>query len=201
MTEFVDLPRPRTDGSLSVEKALAQRRTVREFAPTAMSLAEASQLLWAAQGITDAAGRRTAPSAGALYPLNVYLVSGDVTGLAPGVYRYEPQAHRLRRVMSGDRRGELASAALGQGWMSQAPAILAFGAIDARITGKYGRRGIGYVQIEVGHAAQNVLLQAQALGLGAGEVGAFDDDAVAALLGMGKDERPLYLVPVGKRRE
>ncbi len=158
---------------------------------------QAAQLLWSAQGITHEEGLRTAPSAGALYPLQTYLVAGNVTGLTPGIYRYEPERHRLRRVAAGDRRAGLARAALGQSWMAEAPAVLVFGAIDSRTSRKYGSRGIVYVHIEVGHAAQNVFLQAQALGLGAAAVGAFDDDLVASLLGMGREKRPLYLVPVG----
>lgn len=201
MTELIDLPRPRADGDLSVERALQQRRTVRDFRRTPMTVPLVAQLLWSAQGITRADGLRTAPSAGALYPLQTYLVAGNVTGLPPGIYRYEPGRHRLHRVAVGDRRAELARAALGQSWIAEAPAILVFGADASRTTGKYGSRGIGYVHIEVGHAAQNVFLQAQALGLGAAVVGAFDDGAVAALLAMSREERPLYLMPVGEKAD
>jgi SagB-type dehydrogenase family enzyme len=199
--EIVDLPGPRTDGDLSVERALQLRRTVRAFRRAPLTLAQAAQLLWAAQGITRVDGRRTAPSAGALYPLQLYLVAGNVTGLAPGIYRYEPAAHRLRRVVAGERRADLAHAALGQSWIAAAPAILAFGAIESRTTRKYGGRGVAYVYIEVGHAAQNVLLQAQALGLGAAVVGAFDDGRVTGVLGMSGKERPLYLIPVGEMQD
>lgn len=201
MTEFIDLHGPRADGELSVERALQQRRTVRDFKNSPLDLPQAAQLLWSAQGITDKDGLRTAPSAGALYPLQVYVAAGGVTGLSPGIYRYEPERHRLRRLAAGDRRTDLARAALGQDWLAQAPLILVFGAVESRTTRKYGKRGIGYVYIEVGHAAQNVFLQAQALGLGAAVVGAFDDDAVADLLGMEADERPLYLMPVGEKRD
>jgi len=197
--ETVDLPRPRLDGGLSVERAIAQRRTVREFAPAPLSLAQVGQLLWAAQGITRDDGRRTAPSAGARYPLQVYLVAGSVTGLTPGVYRYEPATQRLHPVAAGDRRADLASAAVGQSWIARAPAILVFGAIESRTTRKYGARGVRYVHMEAGHAAQNVLLQAESLGLAAAPVGAFRDERVAALVGLGRDERPLYLLPVGGR--
>lgn len=199
MTDPIDLPRPRADGGLSVERALHQRRTVRDFGRTSLPLQQAGQLLWSAQGITHGDGLRTAPSAGALYPLQLYLVAGNVTGLPPGIYRYEPERHRLRRVSAGDRRAQVAQAALEQSWIAQAPAIVVFGAIEQRTTRKYGSRGIGYVHIEVGHAAQNLLLQAEALGLGAATVGAFDDGSVAKLIGMGREERPLYLIPVGEK--
>jgi SagB-type dehydrogenase family enzyme len=199
MNELIDLPRPRADGGLSVERALQQRRTVRDFEQAPLALQQAGQLLWSAQGITHRDGLRTAPSAGALYPLQLYLVAGNVTELPPGIYRYEPERHRLRRVSAGDRRAELARAALEQTWIARAPAILVFGAIESRTTRKYGSRGVGYVYIEVGHAAQNTFLQAEALGLGAAVVGAFDDGPVADLLGMGRQERPLYLMPVGEK--
>lgn len=201
MSELIDLPTPRAEGGLSVERALQQRRTVRDFGRTPLTLQQAAQILWSAQGVTRDDGLRTSPSAGALYPLQLYLVAGGVAGLAPGIYRYEPERHRLRRMAAGDRRAELARAALDQTWLAQAPAILVFGAIESRTTRKYGSRGIGYVYIEVGHAAQNVFLQAESLGLGAAVVGAFEDGPVAALLGMGREERPLYLMPVGAKAD
>lgn len=201
MTDSIDLPKPRADGALSVERALQQRRTVRDFGRAPLVLQQAGQLLWSAQGITHGDGLRTAPSAGALYPLNLYLVAGNVTGLGSGVYRYEPERHRLSRVSAGDRRAELARAALEQTWIARAPAVLVFGAIESRTTQKYGSRGIGYIYIEVGHAAQNVFLQAEALGLGAAVVGAFADGPVADLLGTGRQERPLYLMPVGEKAD
>lgn len=196
--ETIPLPKPRTDSSFPVERALQHRRSVRDFSSAALTLNEIAQLLWSAQGVTRPEGYRTAPSAGALYPLELSLVAGNVIGLTPGVYRYEPSRHVLTPVSSGDRRGELALAALDQQWMETAPAVIAFGAVEERTTRKYGRRGIGYVYIEVGHAAQNVSLQAEALELGAAVVGAFDDERVAEILNMPRKERPLYLMPVGK---
>lgn len=196
--EMIHLPRPRTDGPVSVERALKQRRSVRDFSAAALSLDEIGQLLWSAQGITHPEGLRTAPSAGALYPLELTVVAGNVTGLNAGVYRYDPAEHVLTPLAAGDRRADLARAAFGQSWMQNAPALIAFGAVEARTIRKYGQRGIVYVHIEVGHAAQNVFLQAEALGLGAAVVGAFDDAAVAAVLQMPKEEKPLYLMPVGK---
>lgn len=138
MTDPIDLPRPRADGGLSVERALHQRRAVRDFGQTPLPLQQAGQLLWSAQGITHGDGLRTAPSAGALYPLQLYLVAGNVTGLRPGIYRYEPERHRLCRVSAGDRRAQVAQAALEQSWIAQAPAIVVFGAIEQRTTRKYG---------------------------------------------------------------
>jgi SagB-type dehydrogenase family enzyme len=196
--DMIRLPQPHTDGHISVERALKQRRSVRDFSDRALSLEELGQLLWSAQGITHPEGLRTAPSAGALYPLELYVVVGNVTGLSAGVYRYVPNGHNLASILEGDRRANLTRAALGQSWMKQAPAMLVFGAVEARTTRKYSQRGVGYVYIEVGHAAQNVFLQAEALGLGAAVVGAFDDAEVAAILQMPKEEKPLYLMPVGK---
>jgi len=195
---MISLPPAVLESTRSLERALARRRSVRELAATRLSLAEAGQLLWAAQGITHPDGLRTAPSAGALYPLECYLMAGSVDGLEPGLYHYRPQGHGLEKVRDGDRRRALAGAALDQRWVQEAPAVVVIGAIVARTTGKYGERGVRYVHIEVGHAGQNVLLQATALGLGAVVVGAFRDDAVREVLGLPADVQPLSLIPVGK---
>jgi SagB-type dehydrogenase family enzyme len=193
------LPTPRHDSQTSVEEALLKRRSVRSYSDAPLTLAEVSQLLWAAQGITDPArGFRTAPSAGALYPLEVYLVAGNVEGLTSGVYKYEPAAHGLRSVISGDQQTELYHAALGQSAVKDAPAIMVLSAVYERTTGKYGERGIRYVHMEAGHAAQNVLLEAVALGLGGVGMGAFDDDAVRTVTGMSPAEQPLYIITLGK---
>lgn len=196
--EEIALPDPVRDSGFSVERALNTRRTVRAFTRQPLALAELSQLLWAAQGITSAEGLRTAPSAGALYPLEIYAVAGNVSGLEAGVYKYLPEKHTLVRVTTGDKRRGLAAAALGQEWVAEAAAILVFGAVEERTTWKYGQRGVRYIYTELGHAAQNVLLQAVALGLGAAEVGALDDTRVAGVVNMQKGERALYLVPVGR---
>ena len=196
----IRLPAPRLDSDRSIESALNGRRTVRAFAPSPISLADLGQLLWAAQGITSPRGFRTAPSAGALYPLETYVLAGDVAGLAPGVYHYRPDRHRLVLHRPGDRRAEAARAALGQSWMTQSAAVLAFSGNVLRTARKYGRRSERYVHMEAGHAAQNVLLQTQALGLAAGLVGAFRDDELAAVLTLQEGERPLYLIPIGKGR-
>jgi SagB-type dehydrogenase family enzyme len=195
----VPLPEPRIDGPMPLEQALAARRSIREYGADSLSLAELGQLLWAAQGITDGRGFRTAPSAGATYPLQVLVCAGNVTGLAGGVYRYRLDSHDLLPVQAGDYRAELAGAALDQSWMSSAPAVLALAAIYERTTARYGERGIRYVHMEVGHAAQNVYLQAMALGLGTVFVGAFHDDRVKAVLALDDQEVPLGLMPVGRR--
>ncbi|HEY5995017.1 MAG TPA: SagB/ThcOx family dehydrogenase [Gallionellaceae bacterium] len=196
--ETIRLPQPRLDSSFSVERALQARRSVRDFSGAALSLDETGQLLWAAQGITGPHGQRTAPSAGALYPLEILLVAGNVAGLAPGVYRYVTAGHTLTPLAAGDRRISLAQAAVDQQWMQTAPAVIVFCAVEKRSTWKYGSRGLSYIHIEVGHAAQNVFLQAQALGLGAAVVGAFDETKLASVLQLPKVQIPLYLMPVGK---
>lgn len=196
----VRLPAPQQRGGMSLNEALGMRRSIREYAPAPLDLAAAAQLLWAAQGVTAADGGRTAPSAGALYPLEIHLVAGRVTDLAPGIYRYVPAHHELVLVSSGDRRAALADAALDQEWMATAPATIAIAAIEARTARKYGERADRYVNMEVGHAVENVYLAATALGLGTCMVGAFDDSAVARILGLPPGEEPLGLMPVGRPR-
>ncbi|SFN04051.1 SagB-type dehydrogenase domain-containing protein [Formivibrio citricus] len=196
---LVRLPAPRLSGTVPLESVLQQRQSVREFRKARLTLAEVSQLLWAAQGITRTGGRRTAPSAGALYPLELYLVAGQVEGLAAGVYRYDPARHGLSSVQNGDARERLAKAAVGQSSVKKAPVVLAIAGVYARTAGKYGARAERYVWIEAGHAGQNVYLQAQTLGLGTVMVGAFDDRAVQGILGLPPDHVPLALMPVGRR--
>lgn len=194
----IKLSRPRMDGTASVEVALAARRSVRSFANKPVSLEELSQLLWAGQGITHPRGLRTAPSAGALYPLDLLVVAGYVSSLPAGIYRYEPDAHLLARIADGDRRVDLADAALGQSSVRRAPVVLAIVADYRKTTIKYGERGVRYVHLEAGHAAQNICLQATALGLGAVVIGAFSDRDVAAVL-QSADRQPLYLIPLGRK--
>jgi SagB-type dehydrogenase family enzyme len=185
-------------GEQSLESSLNRRRSIREYSDAPLSLEEVSQLLWAAQGVTEPDGRRTAPSAGALYPLEVYLVVGNVTSINAGVYHYQPRGHTIALHSEGEVRKGLARAALRQECVRDGAAVLVFTAVYARTKGKYGERGTRYVHMEVGHAAQNVCLQATALGLGAVPVGAFDDDAVRKTLKLPSVEKVLYLVPVGK---
>lgn len=197
---MVKLPEPRNDGKTSVESAIHLRRSVREFGKTELSLAEVSQLLWAAQGITDPEGKRTAPSAGALYPLEVFLVAGGQDELPAGLYRYRPQSHELVSVVQGDKRAQLAAAALEQEWLKDAPLTIIIAAGYERTARKYKQRAERYVHMEAGHVAQNVHLQAVALDLGTVVVGAFDDAEVKRVLTLGANEEPLCLMPVGKPR-
>lgn len=194
------LPPPTLDSSHGLEKLLQRRRSVRDFSAGSLSLAQISQLLWAAQGVTSPDGLRTAPSAGALYPLEIYVVAGHVEGLQPGIYRYHPHGHRLTSVELGDKRRALADAALHQQWIAKAPVIVVFGADYSRTATKYGDRAQRYVDIETGHAAENIFLQAGSLGLATCDVGAFNDHDVKALLGFPHNIAPLLLMPVGVPR-
>lgn len=196
-TRIVNLPPPPTTGAMSLQEALAHRRSVREFTQGALTLAEISQVVWAAQGVT-APERRAAPSPGATYPLEVYLVVGEVKNLAAGVYRYHPGPHCLELVAEGDIRMPVAEAAVGQTWISKAAMVAVIAAVFERTTAHYGKRGERYVYVEAGHAAQNLLLQATALGLGARPVGAFNDLGVSRLLLLPAGEVPLYVIPVGR---
>lgn len=191
----VRLPPPALAGALSLEQALARRRSVREFSAADLSSAELGQLLWAAQGVTDAEGHRTAPSAGALCPLELCVVRRE------GLFRYLPQRHALVARSVRDLRGPLAQAALGQECVRDAPVDLVITGVVARTAVRYGPRAERYVLLEAGHAAQNIHLQAVALGLGSVPVGAFDDEAVAEVLGLPDGERPLYIIPVGRPRD
>ena len=196
----VKLPEPRRQGELSVEEALQKRRSIREYAPGPLKLEDVAQILWSAQGLNDPAGYRTAPSAGALYPLEVYLVAGDVSDLPAGVYHYRPRTHDLVLVKSGDLRRPLFSASLRQECVRDAPAVLAITGVYERMARKYGKRARRYVQMEVGHAAQNVYLQAAASGLATVIVGAFDEGDVQKVLGLHQDHEPLALMPLGRSR-
>jgi SagB-type dehydrogenase family enzyme len=199
----IRLSEPAYDGKISVERAIKERRTIRDFQPKPLTLDQLSQLLWSAQGITDERnGFRAAPSGGALYPLDVYAVVGEgaVEGLVSGVYHYHPLSHSIQVIRKGDRRKEVASASLWQMWMVRAPVIFVITSEYDRITGKYGNRGIRYAQIEVGHVGQNIFLQSGALGLAAGIVGAFRDGAVAKAIGAPKAHEPLIIMPVGYKK-
>lgn len=192
------LPDPDLRGHLALEKALHRRRSVRAFDGGTIRLAELGQLLWAAQGVTSPAGLRTAPSAGALYPLEVYAITSGSDGLSAGTYHYRQRHHSLEPVDEGDFRADFAAAALEQDWTARSAVVVVIAAAYARTMGKYGERGRRYVAIEAGHAAQNIYLQAVALGHGATEVGAFDDNAVSRLLRLPSDEEPVTSVAVGR---
>jgi len=194
MAEPIPLPKPALKGKVSLEEAISRRRSRRNFRDRDLSREQIGQLLWAAQGITGrtaGAGLRTAPSAGALYPLEVYAVT------KAGVFRYLPDRHSIESLADKDLRQALADAALGQESVSQAPLDLVLCAVYGRVTGKYGERGVRYVRMEAGHAAQNMHLQAAALGLGSVPIGAMDDKAVQKVLSLPRDQEPLYIIPVG----
>lgn len=191
------LPQPRKSGDVSVEQAIQDRRSIRDFRDQALTLELISQLLWSAQGITDPRGLRAAPSAGATYPLVLYLVNGRGDDLAAGLYRYVTAAHGLEGIVEGDLRQPLTRAALNQRAVGRAPATIVVAAVYERTTGRYGERGIRYVHMEAGHAAQNLYLQAEALGLGGVVIGAFRDREVARVLQLPENEVPLYLMPIG----
>ncbi len=177
---------------MSLEQAIEQRRSIRDFSDITLTDAEHGQLLWAAQGLTHRTmGLRAAPSAGALYPLEAYLVTGS------GVFHYQPRAHQLRQSSSADVRKDLCKAALRQEALCNAPAVFVLAGVYERTGKKYGARARRYVHMEAGHAAQNLLLQAVSLGLAAVPIGAFDDDEVQRVLALPQDHRPLYLLPVG----
>ena len=196
----IQLPDPVRDGPVSVEAAMQQRRSVREFAPSPLTLADVSQLLWAAQGITSPDGGRTAPSAGATYPIKLYVVVGDVEDVRPGVFRYLPDRHALVETASDDRRNALADAALQQDAIVSAPLVIAIAGVHRRTAQRYGARAPRYVHIEVGSVAQNLYLQAGARGLGTVLIGAFDDAKVKQVLDLRPAEEPLGLMPVGRVR-
>lgn len=193
----IALPKPDTQGSVTLDRVLQTRRSVRDFDSKPIPLAAVSQLLWAAQGVTSTGGRRTAPSAGALYPLEILLVATRVDGLDPGVYRYVPPTHSLRRTAAGKFDEAIAAAARGQQSVADAAAVIVIAGVDQRTTKKYGPRAARYVPFEAGCAAQNVLLEVLARGLGCVVVGAFDDTSVSGVVRLEAGETPIVLLPVG----
>ena len=204
--EMIKLPTPTLKGTMSVEETMLNRRSIREFKPDALNLDQVSQLLWAAYGITKEmnspsflrGGFKTAPSAGALYPLEIYIVVGNVTGLEKGIYKYLPDGHFLIKTYDQDVRGKLAEAALGQEFIEQAPVSIVYSAVFSRTTRKYRDRGRErYVCMDLGHSAENICLQAVALNLGACTVGAFSDLMVRNVIMMPDEEEPLYILPIG----
>jgi SagB-type dehydrogenase family enzyme len=194
---MINLPKPDTDGAVSVETALRHRRSGRDYTGKALGIPALGQLLWAAQGITNRAGDRTAPSAGALFPLELYVAAGEVEGLSKGVYKYRPRGHRLEEHAAGDVRSRLATYAWRQSWVKTAPAIIVFTVVPERVTDEYGENAVRYVYMEVGHASQNVCLQAVALDLATVVVGALDEPRVSKALALAADEIPQILMPVG----
>jgi SagB-type dehydrogenase family enzyme len=194
----IRLPAPRLKGRMSIEEAIAARRSKRAFRSDPVRLADAGQLLWAAQGITDPEEqKRAAPSAGALYPLEVYLVATQVEGLAPGVYRYRPEEHDLVLQTAGRLRSDLA-ASIDQDCIRFATCVLVFAAVYERTAVRFGERTVCFVHMEAAHAAENVQLQGTALGLGSVMVGAFKADEISRILGLPEGQETVYLMAVGK---
>jgi len=202
---YLPLPRIRSD-VLSVEQALAYRRSIREYLDSPLTIMEISQLLWAAYGISDPVhGFKTTPSAGATYPLEIYVVVktngvkvNESHYLNPGVYKYVPDQHALVLVKEGDYSGKLMEAALNQKWVGDAPVNIVITAVFERTTRVYGDRGVRYVYLEAGHAGQNVYLEATSLGLGCVVIGAFHDEYVSEILGLKQGEEPVYIIPIGR---
>ena len=207
---MIRLPDVSNDSAVSVERAMTERRSIRSFTDGVVSLQDLSQLLWSAQGVTLpmeegpegltwqwTGGLRTAPSAGALYPLELYAVVGPSDDLAPGVYRYIPNRHAIEMTADGDLRQALWDAALQQTPIMEAPVTLVFAAVVERLAAKYGERSERYAYIEVGAAAENVSLQCESLGLGTVLLGAFMDDQAREALGLPEDQQVYCIMPVG----
>ncbi|MDI6889092.1 MAG: SagB/ThcOx family dehydrogenase [Methanocellales archaeon] len=190
------LPAPKLTGEMSLEEAIKKRRSRRSFRDVSLRMDQLSQILWAAQGITERF-KRAAPSAGATYPLDLYIVAGKIEGLETGVYHYDPSDHSISLHAEGDLRTDLARACVAQGFIADAPVSMVITAEYERTMQRYEERGIRYVHIEAGHVGQNIYLQAEALGLGTVAIGAFYDDEVAKLLHLPEEHQPLYVMPVG----
>jgi len=189
--KIIKLPKPKLKGKVSIEETIAGRRSVRRYSSRSLTIEEISQLLWACQGITSPRGLRAAPSAGALYPLEVYLVKDD------GIYKYIPEGHELKQLSGENVKKDLSRAALGQAFIEKAPIDIVICAVYEKVTSRYAKRGERYTDIEVGHAAENVHLEAVSLGLASVPVGAFSDDAVSKVLNLPAREKPIYIIPVG----
>lgn len=194
----IKLPTPSFDGKISVEKAIKTRRSIRSYKQEPLTLVEISQLLWAAQGITGHDEYRSAPSAGATYPLEIYLIASVVKNLDAGIYKYSNNNHSLIKIASGDKRNELSQAALSQEWVKEAPISLVICGIYERTSKKYGENGTKFVHMEAGCVAQNVYLQAISLGLGTVLVGTFDNAKVLEILTADTNENALSILPVGR---
>lgn len=195
----IKLPQPSYTGLISVEEALYKRRSIRVYSKEPLSIREISQILWAAQGITEEKYvLRTAPSAGALYPLEIYIAVSNVNELNPGVYKYKPQNHALEKIDEGDRRLDISNAALQQDAITNSSAIVIISAVYERTALKYGSRAERYIHIEVGSVGQNIYLQSVSLGLGTVMIGAINNEALKKVLALPKNENPLAIMPLGK---
>jgi len=197
-SEVITLPEPRYDSDISLEESLLNRRSIRDYGNDPVTLQEVSQLLWAAQGVTDTSGHRTAPSAVALYPLSIYVIAGNVSEIVDGVYVYTPDNHSIKRIKNGDFRDELATAAMGQASIRQGAVSFVVTVDYGMVMSRFGDKGERFGTLEAGHAAQNLCLQATALDLGLVTAGAIYDDQVADVLDLPENLTPLYVIPVGR---
>ncbi len=191
--DYIILPEPQLKSNVSIEEAILHRRSRRNYSKTHINLSQLSQILWAAQGMTGQIGNyklRAAPSAGALYPIELYVV------LPKGVYHYLPEKHGLEKIKDGDLRPDLAKAALDQRWIKEASCDIIIAAVYKRTMAKYGQRGIRYAILEAGNVSENIYLQAESLGLGTVGIGAFTDEKVREVLGVPEDRQPLYIMPL-----
>jgi len=195
----IELPEPERSGEISIEESLQQRRSVREYASTPLSLMEIGQLAWSAQGITDPGrGFRTAPSAGATFPMELYFMITGTDNATDGVYRYRPDDHALVLITDSDLRQDLQGVALGQESITAAPVVLVITGVLSRIEPRYRDRAMRYMYMEAGHVAQNVYLQSVPLDIGTVVIGAFSDDGVSDVMDLDDGEYPLYIMPIGK---
>lgn len=191
----IKLPPP--DKSTPLSQLLLRRKSIRKYKREPINLSELSQLLWSTYGMIDRR-RRVVPSAGATYPIEVYVFVKNVSGLKPGIYKYDEHVHSLILIKDGDYSDDLASSCLDQGWVRDAPVNIVIVAKYEKTTSWYGERGFRYIYFEAGHIGQNVYLAATEMGLGTVAVGAFNDDEIARLIGLGRDYIILYVFPVGR---
>jgi SagB-type dehydrogenase family enzyme len=197
LPKTITLPVPKYEGQISLEQAIKERRSIRSFKNKPLTLEIVSQLLWAAQGVTNEEGLRASPSAGATYPMEIYIVVGNVNGLDAGVYKYDCSTHALLLVNGGDKRVELSDATLGQPSVRMGQIDIVICGVYERTDAKYGARAERYVHMEAGHVAQNIYLQSVVLGLGTVTVGAINDEEVQLVVGNKLGEHPMYVMPIG----
>jgi SagB-type dehydrogenase family enzyme len=198
-SKIIELPEPKFKSTTSVEEALLERRSARDYSDEPLTISEISQILWAAQGITgERYNFRTAPSAGALYPLEIYVAVNNVKDLSPGLYKYKPQNHTVIKISDGDKRSDISNAALRQDAIENSSAIVLITAVYERTSVKYGGRAERYVHIEAGAVGQNIYLQSVPLKIGTVMIGAFKDEDLKTVLNLPADEQPLAIMPLGK---
>lgn len=196
--DYIALPKPKVKGFISVEEVLDKRRSIRQFLKTPLNIYELSQILWAAYGTNTKDGKKTTPSAGATYPLEIYIVAKNFEDLKEGLYKYISENHSLKVLKEGDFLNQLAETTYQPEMCKNAAALLVITSVNERTTSVYGQRGMRYIYMEAGHSAQNISLQGVALGIGSVLVGAFDDSKVSNALSLKRGEMPLYIIPIGK---